>query len=165
MALILCEECKREISDRAISCPGCGAPVASNKLPPNPPKQKIAPVSIEEVFKYVNRQSIPGNVKTVNGIGFGFGGYVNIPGYSNIGFIKKFFCFLFIPIIPLGTYLVKDWDGSGGKFIGEITAEDAGRFVSVGKQAAFLMFGGLIKLIVFVVAISLVILVMSAIRR
>lgn len=28
MALIQCDECKREISDRAKACPGCGAPVA-----------------------------------------------------------------------------------------------------------------------------------------
>jgi TM2 domain-containing membrane protein YozV len=27
MALIKCEECGREISDRAVNCPGCGAPV------------------------------------------------------------------------------------------------------------------------------------------
>lgn len=28
MALISCTECRREISDRAASCPGCGAPTA-----------------------------------------------------------------------------------------------------------------------------------------
>ncbi len=27
MALISCEECGRQISDRAVSCPGCGCPV------------------------------------------------------------------------------------------------------------------------------------------
>ena len=30
MALITCNECGRQISDRASSCPGCGAPVAGN---------------------------------------------------------------------------------------------------------------------------------------
>lgn len=29
MALVPCSECGREISDKAVSCPGCGAPVAS----------------------------------------------------------------------------------------------------------------------------------------
>ncbi len=29
MALINCTECSREISDKAIACPGCGAPIAS----------------------------------------------------------------------------------------------------------------------------------------
>jgi predicted amidophosphoribosyltransferase len=29
MALINCHECKKEISDSASSCPGCGAPIKS----------------------------------------------------------------------------------------------------------------------------------------
>lgn len=29
MALILCSECGREISDKALACPGCGAPTIS----------------------------------------------------------------------------------------------------------------------------------------
>jgi hypothetical protein len=28
MALIQCSECNKEISDQAISCPGCGSPIA-----------------------------------------------------------------------------------------------------------------------------------------
>ena len=165
MALIFCEECKREISDKAISCPGCGAPVTLKKPEPNLQQQPSKQISIEDVLKYVNRQSIPGNVKTVNGIGVGFGGYVNIPGYGNVGFVKKHVCFLFIPIIPLGTYVVKDWDGSGGKFIGEISAEDAGKFVSLGKQAFYLLLSALMKLVVFCVVLYLFILLMSAMRR
>lgn len=27
MPLILCPECKREISDKAVACPGCGYPI------------------------------------------------------------------------------------------------------------------------------------------
>lgn len=30
MALISCSECAREISDQAVSCPGCGVPLNSN---------------------------------------------------------------------------------------------------------------------------------------
>jgi len=33
MALILCSECRREISDKAASCPGCGAPVVKASPP------------------------------------------------------------------------------------------------------------------------------------
>lgn len=32
MALIKCPECGREISDKAVSCPGCGCPVTSNSV-------------------------------------------------------------------------------------------------------------------------------------
>lgn len=34
MALIPCPECKRDVSDKAISCPNCGCPIAS-KTPMN----------------------------------------------------------------------------------------------------------------------------------
>jgi hypothetical protein len=29
MALVKCSECKRDISDKAVACPGCGAPTAT----------------------------------------------------------------------------------------------------------------------------------------
>lgn len=29
MALIKCEDCGKEVSDKAASCPNCGAPIAS----------------------------------------------------------------------------------------------------------------------------------------
>lgn len=37
MALINCFECRREISDKAVACPGCGAPVAIPVGTPEPP--------------------------------------------------------------------------------------------------------------------------------
>ena len=30
MALIMCPECGKEISDKALSCPNCGLPIADN---------------------------------------------------------------------------------------------------------------------------------------
>lgn len=30
MALILCPECKKEVSDKATNCPVCGYPIAAN---------------------------------------------------------------------------------------------------------------------------------------
>ena len=39
MALIKCEECNKEISSRAISCPHCGCPVSKNESTKNE-KQK-----------------------------------------------------------------------------------------------------------------------------
>lgn len=38
MALIACSECSKEISDKAATCPGCGAPVAAQ------PAQEPEPV-------------------------------------------------------------------------------------------------------------------------
>jgi hypothetical protein len=31
MALITCPDCSREVSDRAPTCPGCGAPIATSR--------------------------------------------------------------------------------------------------------------------------------------
>lgn len=31
MALIICPDCSREVSDRAPACPGCGAPIATSR--------------------------------------------------------------------------------------------------------------------------------------
>lgn len=43
MALVHCTECGREISDRATSCPGCGAPVPAAALSgADPPKPTVA---------------------------------------------------------------------------------------------------------------------------
>lgn len=39
MAMIQCSECKRDISDQALACPGCGAPGA--KGAPSAPQQKV----------------------------------------------------------------------------------------------------------------------------
>lgn len=33
MALITCTDCNREVSDRALACPGCGAPIAATASP------------------------------------------------------------------------------------------------------------------------------------
>ena len=32
MALIQCPECKKDISDKAYTCPSCGFPVKQNKI-------------------------------------------------------------------------------------------------------------------------------------
>ena len=45
MALILCPECNREISDRAPNCPHCGCPIAA-------PNQAPAPDRSAEIQKY-----------------------------------------------------------------------------------------------------------------
>ncbi|MFI5458653.1 MAG: zinc-ribbon domain-containing protein [Isosphaerales bacterium] len=43
MALINCPECKREVSDNALSCPQCGYPIAAGAKrdsAPDPPLEK-----------------------------------------------------------------------------------------------------------------------------
>lgn len=42
MALVSCMECGREVSDKATSCVGCGAPIGATR--PTPPPLQAAPV-------------------------------------------------------------------------------------------------------------------------
>lgn len=41
MALILCSECGKSISDKAASCPGCGCPVEKETIIPKPQPQQV----------------------------------------------------------------------------------------------------------------------------
>jgi hypothetical protein len=51
MALIKCKECEKEISDKAATCPGCGAPVATS-IPPiieEIPDDESSPINLEAI--------------------------------------------------------------------------------------------------------------------
>lgn len=48
MALISCFECGRQISDRAVNCPGCGAPVTASTTHPEP---KPGPAAASEPLR------------------------------------------------------------------------------------------------------------------
>lgn len=52
MALINCHECKKEISDSASSCPGCGAPISSSK----PKKGDVIPYTEQEVAVMLSKK-------------------------------------------------------------------------------------------------------------
>jgi hypothetical protein len=41
MALVKCEDCGRDVSDRAPACPNCGAPVAASTQAPAPEKVTV----------------------------------------------------------------------------------------------------------------------------
>ncbi len=41
MALVKCEDCERDVSDRAPACPNCGAPMAASSQEPAPEKVTV----------------------------------------------------------------------------------------------------------------------------
>jgi hypothetical protein len=102
--------------------------------------------------------------RTVNGIGTSIGGYVGIPGIHGLGIVRKYFCILFIPLIPLDLYLVKDWHGTGGVFLGQISSEKAAKYVNMGKQALATGIGGIAMLIAFIIALLAVAFIFGRIR-
>ena len=62
MALVKCEECKREISDKAVSCPHCGCPlsVSDNK---NTYSYNGVQYDITNVYYYLSQHSIVKAIK------------------------------------------------------------------------------------------------------
>lgn len=54
MALIKCNECQKEISDKAISCPFCGNPTQQQ------PKDSIMKVEVERTSKYWKKRGLIG---------------------------------------------------------------------------------------------------------
>lgn len=64
MALIQCGECGKEVSDKAASCPGCGAPVASpadNKTSRQKASDRYKDHSVKEILMR-DRNSIEGEI-------------------------------------------------------------------------------------------------------
>lgn len=155
MTLFQCPECAKDVSSKSMFCPHCGLPLPKLKdnlsSTLNSVSSKLSslhssePVNIDDVLEYVDFNKKPRSSYRMNGLGTTFGGYMRLPGYSTIGFIKKYFSIFWIPLIPLGTYLVKDWDGSSGSFIGSIEPQDANQFVEQWKQRTALGFGAILR--------------------
>ena len=102
--------------------------------------------------------------RTVNGIGTSIGGYIGIPGIPGLGIVRKYFCIFFIPVIPLGLYIVRDWHGSGGAFLGQISSDKASKYVNMKKLALATVIGGIAMLIVFVGVLLVVAFIFGRIR-
>jgi hypothetical protein len=156
MPLITCSECENQISDKARSCPKCGHPLNGIFTPLAKNAQSsidainkrfaapITSVNINELMQDVT--PLPKSFsagRSFNGVGTSIGGFVSIPGHPKLGIVRKYVCFLFIPVIPLGLYLVKDWHGSGGSFIGEIDSEKAEKYINMKKQSLATIFWAL----------------------
>lgn len=86
MALINCNECGREVSDKAISCPGCGAPIAVSASSIKNPTLAIAPK---------NRSVAAVLALFLGGLGM-HKFYLNRPGW---GLIYILFCWTLVPSI------------------------------------------------------------------
>jgi|GEM_PF-2017426 len=166
MALVECPECKKFISDQAPACPSCGLPSARKPSTPkkSSPPASPPPVDLAEVLKYVDRSQTPGNCRTVNGLGITMGGFIPLSGYPNIGFIKRYFSVMFLPLIPMGTYLVVDWDGFSGKFVGKMSDEHVGKFISQGKQAVAVALGAFGRLALVIGMLFLLAHILFALR-
>lgn len=71
MALITCPECKKEVSDKASSCPSCGCPIHSDKkttqtLNSHPQQDRVQ--TIQETSKKWKTFQLLGGISIVIGI-------------------------------------------------------------------------------------------------
>lgn len=86
MALIKCEECGNEASDKAASCPKCGAPITGEaahtqrQVVVYPPKSRSMAIVLALLLGGIGAHKF----------------YLNNPGW---GFIYLIFCWTFIPAI------------------------------------------------------------------
>ncbi len=178
MSLINCTECGRSISDKARACSGCGAPLGRNALirqfsqsakatirkVSKPLDNPIEKVDLAQLLNDISK--LPSDFsagRTLNGFGTRVGGYLGIPGISNLGIVRKHFCIFFIPIIPLGLYLVKDWQGTGGVFLGKISSDDASKYINMRMQVIAMITGGIMTLFVFASVIYIMLLIFGKI--
>jgi TM2 domain-containing membrane protein YozV len=86
MALVSCCECSQKISDRAVACPGCGAPVS------NSPGHAPAPIVVTAPK---SRSMAVLLAMLLGGIGI-HKFYLNEPG---LGVLYLVFCWTFIPAV------------------------------------------------------------------
>lgn len=85
MALIVCGDCAKEISDRATACPGCGAPVPGNQAKPQSAGTVSGAIRVERAgLKYETIGFVLILIAIVGGIA-GLGGIAGAIGF--IGFL------------------------------------------------------------------------------
>jgi TM2 domain-containing membrane protein YozV len=87
MALISCDECGKQISDRAAACPNCGAPIAGNL-----PRTSVTPLVVAAPK---SRSAAILLAMLLGGLGI-HKFYLNKPG---MGVLYMLFCWTFIPAI------------------------------------------------------------------
>ena len=86
MALVNCKECGKQVSDKAVACPNCGAPVSGRSQPATAPVVMIAPKSRSTAILLA---------MLLGGLGV-HKFYLNRPG---LGVLYLFFCWTLIPAI------------------------------------------------------------------
>ena len=118
MAIKNCYECGREVSDKAVICPGCGAPIAKPEKPEYTSESTISPDSESKssvrFFVGIALQIIglivwfTFNGKYING-GTEFGGDYNTYSYQTLVYIATALRWgLSGILIGLGTILERD---------------------------------------------------------
>lgn len=91
MALIQCDECKKEVSDKASVCPNCGNPISA-------PEPQAAPIFVQAPAR---EKRVPGGAKFVAWV-------LIIIGVFSIFSVGLIFILIGILILTLGKTEVKE---------------------------------------------------------
>lgn len=169
MGLIPCPACSHEVSEHARTCPSCGHPVAPTtpervfegvaKLRPG---QAAANESARaaRLMEGLDRGKSPRFLGTINGIGVSLLGRLSAPGLDPVYVTAACGCLFYIPVLPLGFYLVKDaadgshlcygrikpraiWDAfgvqEGRSFMWSVILQAGGRFLILAAIIALIV--------------------------
>lgn len=83
MALITCQECSRSISEHAVSCPGCGAPVSN--LTHTPPTSGLPMMSAQD--HSATKNAVWGTIIGLLIVIAGALVHEDLPGYGQLGLV------------------------------------------------------------------------------
>ena len=154
MPLINCPECGNKISELASSCPKCGCPRRTWEKQSTKKNSLIdffidwlSPIIYEgqklnNIINSMKRIPTAPNLRTINGCGQSIYGYLIFPGQEHLSVKMTFLTLLFIPIIPMGVYLVKEEDCDSYIFLGKL---------GFGKLCSILSATEIIKFIISII--------------
>ncbi|MDO9229665.1 MAG: hypothetical protein Q7U03_08875 [Syntrophales bacterium] len=159
MALIDCPECKEKISSLSSACPKCGCPrteynkrLSTQELNKEAVKGrptgeiiKAAEEIIKELnlkkrlFEYMKKPTNIPSLRTTNGCGNNLFGSLSLVDMGEREFKAAFYCLCFIPIIPIGVYLVEEAKPDQYKVYGEISFTKFMSILGLSRSVKFII--------------------------
>jgi hypothetical protein len=131
MALLPCPECGRQVSNMAVACPQCGHPLNIGEVEQQTSTGGTRTRSARgwdprELQQIVSTSLLPGKkpwfLSTVNGTGVKMFGFLPVLTHDSrlLGLALAAMCILFVPVIPIGMYLVERPDYQLYRFLGRV---------------------------------------------
>jgi hypothetical protein len=131
MTLLPCPECGRQVSNVAAACPQCSYPINTSKIGQQTSTRGSTAQSVRgwdprELEQIIATSLIPGKkpwfLSTINGTGVKMFGFLPVltHDFRILGLAMVAMCVLFVPLIPIGIYLIERPDYQLYRFFGRV---------------------------------------------